>query len=100
MEIKVVKKYRYTSDCEAVIGEYYGILIDYGDRVVQPIYPFTLSLNDLDSLEEFIAEYEENIFESFKNRQGMNFWNDVIGYDTELKQRVKRRWYLKGVIMC
>lgn len=66
------------------------------------IYPFTTGLSEKGALEEFIDVYEEEL-KAFYQGKGKYLSNSFLvshfGFDTELKEKVKNRWFKKGVIL-
>lgn len=88
-----------------VLPSFYGIesILEGDERLVNStLYPFTMNLTGKEALEDFIDTYEEPLKDFYQgkgNYSSTSFLVSHFGFDTELKEKVKERWYRRGVII-
>ncbi|MDT9516086.1 hypothetical protein [Streptococcus mutans] len=108
IEIKVVQKSVYVDDPKIIVyPSFYGIeVIAEGDEriKVSPLYPFTTSLdvNCRLALEEFISDFKEELklyYQASGKYQTKSLMTMFFGFDTELKEKFKDKWFKCGVVL-
>lgn len=75
------------------------ILSDSGEELLDPVYPYVLSKEDVMYLKEFLEDYRELLIEHYMSGSRLYFSRFLYGFDTDLKERFKERWWKKGVMI-
>ncbi|MDQ8759080.1 hypothetical protein [Streptococcus ruminantium] len=81
------------------IGRNWGLEVSLSDKaedVFYPVYPYS---TNREALEEFIAAYRAELESCFESGECLYFCRHAFHFDTELKEKIKERWYQKGVII-
>lgn len=108
IEIKVVQKSVYVDDPKIIVyPSFYGIeVIAEGDEriKVSPLYPFTTSLNEdcKEALKEFIVDFKEELklyYQASGKYKTKSLTTMLFGFDTELKEKFKDKWFKRGVVL-
>lgn len=108
IEIRVVKKSVYVDDPKIIVyPSFYGIeVIAEADENVKvtPLYPFTTSLDEdcKLALEEFISDFEEELkmyYQAVGKYETKSLTTMLFGFDTELKEKFKDKWFRRGVVL-
>lgn len=81
------------------VGENWGLEVSLSDRaeeVFYPVYPYS---TNKEALVEFIDTYRTELESFFESGERLYFCRHAFKFDTELKEKIKERWYQKGVII-
>ena len=96
--LKIIKKPKYSENV-VYRDYYYGIVIvDSKDKdyLLSPTYPFSSRKEDLIA---FVAQYEEELLDFYKNGLQHYFTSYLFEFDTQLKDKFCKRWFEKGVLI-
>lgn len=97
--LKIIRKERYEIGVKIPSYVYAVAVLGLKDDCYYPVYPFALTKQDKDSLEEFVSLYGEDLLKFYKQPNSIGFSFYLYGFNTYARERFKEEWYEKGVLI-
>ncbi|MBF0777862.1 hypothetical protein [Streptococcus cuniculi] len=83
------------------LSTFYGVVYydEETDQEYYPVYPFAPSRLDKKHLKEFVATYYDELEACYKQNVYASFLFQKCKFETEAKEKLKKEWHKKGVII-